>query len=430
MLDLIAKKYKDQFSKDCIEINTIYFESLYKKFQNKETLDIVMFDGKNDSHVIPLPIATKEDLKHVTIQDYEDLPESVSKKLQDYTLNICKMQAGLGTSVERLDLLEKYSDRKTLGAKGTDLFVEYQGQMLSIAEIQLLYAEDKLKQKQIGHIKFVNLVNSETAYAVDEIWDKKHPFKDQTYAEVFSSPDLSREENIHQLMMPTINSNKELTFEREAPAGHAFLGFYQLVNLFRCNNVPSEITCIGNGEDLKSNPDPKILSWLVENNIPLVMITTTKLEKDKKGGQLALVKENAPYMAIVEKAQAEKADQLEYFQELGLRQSDNRSLFNTNIVLINKKALKEFFNKYLDVSESEFLDILTPDLIKNKKEQDGKEFIQLEGAIGSTLLNLDKYFRVKFEKDLVHFLNLAPENREKFFLPIKKREDFDGIYNS
>ncbi len=217
MLDLIAKKYKDQFSKDCIEINTIYFESLYKKFQNKETLDIVMFDGKNDSHVIPLPIATKEDLTHVTIQDYEELPESVSKKLQDYTLNICKMQAGLGTSVERLDLLEKYSDRKTLGAKGTDLFVEYQGQMLSIAEIQLLYAEEKLKQKQIGHIKFVNLVNSETAYAVDEIWDKKHPFKEQTYAEVFSSPGLSREDNIHQLMMPTINSKKELTFEREAP---------------------------------------------------------------------------------------------------------------------------------------------------------------------------------------------------------------------
>ena len=143
-----------------------------------------------------------------------------------------------------------------------------------------------------------------------------------------------------------------------------------------------------------------------------------------------MVKENAPYMAIVEKAQAEKADQLEYFQELGLRESDNRSLFNTNIVLINKKALKEFFNKYLDVSESEFLEILAPDLIKNKKEQHGKEFIQLEGAIGSTLLNLDKYFRVKFDKDLVHFLNLAPENREKFFLPIKKREDFDGIYNS
>ena len=428
MQKLILKKYSNNYSTDCIEINTIYFESLLKKYRKNELIDLVMFDGSNDSNVIPLPIATKADLKHISICDYEALEDVISSKLQDYTLNICKMQAGLGTSVERLDLLEKYSDRKTLGSKGTDLFVEYEGKMLSIAEIQLLYAEKKLEQKEIGKIKFVNLVNSETAYAVDALWDKKHPFKNLMYKEVFNTERLHREENIYQLMMPTINNNGDLSFDREAPAGHAFLGFYQLVKLFRLDNAPNEITCIGNGEDLKSNPDPKILSWIVENDIPIVMVTTTKLDKDKKGGQLAIVHADAPYVTIVEKAQAEKANQLDYFQELGLRENDQRSLFNTNIVLINKKALKDIFNRCLSVDEAKFLEILTPDLIKNIKEQDGQEFIQLEGAIGSTLLNLDKYFREEFKKPVVHFLNLSPENREDFFLPIKTRQDFEDIY--
>ncbi len=430
MLDIISKKYKDNFSSECIEINTKYFECLLRKYKTGESKDITMFDGNNNSPVIPLAIASKEDMQFVSITDYESLPNAISQELQFYTLNICKMQAGLGTSVERQDLLNLYSTRKTLGSKGTDLFIDYKGKMLSIAEIQLLYAEKKLEQKEIGKIKFVNLVNSETAYAVDALWDKKHPFKDQTYAQVFDNEKLIRQENIHQLMMPTIDSSGELTFKREAPAGHAFLGFYQLVNLFGCSDIPREITCIGNGEDLKSNPDPKMLSWMVENNIPIAMITTTKLAKDKKGGQLAVVHEEAPYLSIVEKAQAEKANQLEYFQELGLRDSDNRSYFNTNIVLINKKALKDLFENFLNVTESEFYDILSPDLIRNIKEQDSKEYIQLEGAIGSTLLNLDKYFRKNFDLKVVYFLNLSPENRENFFLPIKRREDFNEIYGT
>ena len=103
-------------------------------------------------------------------------------------------------------------------------------------------------------------------------------------------------------------------------------------------------------------------------------------------------------------------------------------MFNTNVVLINKRVLKQRFKEFLIISSGEFEKIISPELIKNTKEQNGKSFVQLEGAIGSTLLNLDKYFRMNFNEGLVHFLNLAPENREKFFLPIKKRADFDEIY--
>lgn len=429
--ELIEERYKSTVSEHCLEINISYFSSLYKKYTENQSVDIVMSDGRNGAACYPFPILEKETLLALPIQDYEALTYNSSSKLKDFTLEICKMQAGLGTSVKRDDLLKKYTNRSELGAKGTDLFINYQGQVASIAEVQLLLAEEFVSNDIVGKVRFKNLVNSETKKAVEDIWNLKHPkVRDKTYKEIFSSDKLQATESINQLMMPTLNDVGEITFEREAPGGHAFLGFNELIELFEMDSIPNEITCIGNGEDLRSNPDQKILTWMVEEEVPIVMITTTKLEKDKKGGQIALVnnEDGSSYVTIVEKAQAEKANQLSYFENLGLREGDKRSLFNTNIVLFNKKILKEKFNKYLNVQKEDFYKILAPDLIKNVKEQNGKKFTQLEGAIGSTLLNLDKYFRLNHDQALVHFLNLAPENREKFFLPIKKRSDFDEIY--
>jgi len=183
---------------------------------------------------------------------------------------------------------------------------------------------------------------------------------------------------------------------------------------------------IGNGEDLNSTPDNKILSWVVEKEIPLTMITTTKLEKDKKGGQISVVTGDVDYVTIIEKAQAEKANQLSYFEQLGLRKKDQKSLFNTNIVVINARALKDKLNK-LDIGQDQFSQIISPDLIKNNKTQNGKTYTQLEGAIGSTMLNLDKYFRLNLGESILSFLNLDPVTREKFFIPIKMIEDFHEL---
>jgi hypothetical protein len=430
LVEKIEKFYNSFSDEKSKEINVLYFKSLYEKFRNHESIDIILNEpGLNDSPVIPFPVASEEELSLVTVQDYEGLSLTISKNLKEYELCICKMQAGLGTSVKRDDLIAKFTDRSELGSKGTDLFINYDGKTLSIAEVQLLLAEKRKDEGVFKSISFQNLLNSETENAVNSIWENQHPIKNSTYNKIFKQNGLSRKKEINQLMMPTIDENKSITFDRVAPAGHAFLGFYEILELFRSDNTANEILVIGNGEDLKSTPDNKILSWVAENEIPLIMMTTTKLNKDKKGGQLAVVNENKPYITIVEKAQAERANQLELFEELGLRSDDKRSLFNTNIVIVNKKALKEIFNQKLDLPEEEFIKIISPDLIKNIKEQDGKKFTQLEGAIGSTILNLDKYFRQSHSTPLVSFLNLAPESRETFFMPIKKREDFDQIYN-
>ena len=401
-----------------MDFNQEYYNSLYKKFNSNDSLDLSIFhaDDNSESNIFPLALlADAEIAKDVNVVDYNELTVNRSL-LEDVSLRLVKMHAGLGSSVKRVDLLKKWVGRNELGSKGTDLYIELNNKYVSLAELQLKQVEILNDKNLYKSVKIQNLVNDETVEQVDAIVSN---YKDK----------IKVLENIIQEKMPTINEGGEKTTERVAPAGHAFLGFYLLSNLMLENSVEKELIVIGNGEDLNSTVDEKISSWVFENDIPIVMITTTKLEKDKKGGQISLVKnEENNFVTIIEKAQAEKANQLSYFEEIGLREKDNKSLFNTNIVLINSKALKKKLDSLKEkVSIDEFKDIISPDLIKNVKEQDGKKFTQLEGAIGSTLLNLDKFFRLNCDDQLISFLNLDEKAREQFFIPIKKIEDFNDI---
>lgn len=412
------------------DINQLYFNTLFEKSKKATAKSLVLSQPERDidSKVLPLAICNDEDLESIQLQNYNELSDLVCDELFDYTYAILKMQAGLGTSVKRDDLIKSVEGREALGAKGTDLYFEIDGKLSSIAEIQLKQAMGLTKQTPYAKIKYINLVNDETESAVESIWDRT--VGEKTYRDLFNdSEKLEIGETYFQKKMPTLDEAGELTQERLAPAGHGFVGFLEVLNVFN-NEETHEVVAIGNGEDLSSTPDLKIINWVVEKNIPVVMITTTKTEADKKGGQISIVKnEGTPdFVTIVEKAQAEAANQLAYFEELGLRASDRESLFNTNIVVINKKALKEKFTEYLDdMSAEHFVQSFAPDVIKNVKEQDGKKFTQLESALGSVMLNLDQFFRKNHNTSVVSFLNLSPNERELFFMPIKKREDYEEI---
>jgi len=403
-----------------LDLNEIYFKLLLDKYKKNESQSLVINEpGKKESNIICLPIATKSDLESIDIQKYEDLSEEISLELKNYNYTLIKMQAGLGSSVKRDDLISKLQGRTKLGSKGTDLFFKVEGEYKSIAEIQVLQANALSKKNIYKRVNYQNLVNDETHEIV---------CKSSNLVSLGDSCSLKKE--YFQEKMPTLNKDGELTFERVAPAGHGFLGICEIVNIFE-NDVDAEIVAIGNGEDLSSTPDPKITGWVVDNNIPIAMITTTKTPLDTKGGQISIVKgkDNAcSTVTIVEKAQAEESGQLEYFEQLGLRDGDQESLFNTNIVLINKKALKKKFETHISgLSLKEFLDKFSPDVIRNTKEQDGQFFTQLESALGSVVLNLDKLFRQEFHTPLVSFLNLGVESRKDFFMPIKKRDDYEEI---
>jgi len=403
------------------DLNQIYFDMLLEKSKVKNDKNLILHEPEKniDSHIICIPIATDEDLESITIKKYESLSNTLNEKLSDFTYTLIKMQAGLGSSVKRGDLIELVEDRSELGAKGTDLYFEVDNNLEPIAKIQLMQANRLSESNIFKKIKYKNLVNEETEIAVNEI--------SKTFN---TSSSLEIEDSYFQKKMPTLDESGNLTNDRMAPAGHGFIGVATIVETF-LNKSENEVVAIGNGEDLGSTPDIKTINWVIENNLPIVMITTTKTIQDKKGGQISIVKAKPDYITIVEKAQAEASNQLEYFEQLGLRENDRESLFNTNIVIINKKALKEKFDEFiLDYTQGEFLASFAPDVIFNKKLQDGKEFTQLESALGSVVLNLDKFFRQNFETPLVSFLNLNPEDRKAFFMPIKKREDYEEIISN
>ena len=227
-----------------------------------------------------------------------------------------------------------------------------------------------------------------------------------------------------QKKMPTLTESGDLTYDRLAPAGHGFVGFTEIMRSVETDS--NEIICIGNGEDLNSTPDLKVLSHIIRNNIPVTMITTTKTKADLKGGQLALKREDGKdVLTIIEKAQAEESGQLEYFENLGLREGDLQGLFNTNMAIINSKALRKSFQN-LGVSKNDFIEGISPDVIKNKKEENGRFFTQLEAALGSVLLNMNQFFVKSMGKQVLHICNVSEENRYKFFLPIKSRADYNS----
>jgi len=410
------------------DLNKTYF-NLLKQNLGKKIAPISLFDPDHrpDGNAIPYSTAEKSGLEEFNVTEYDQI-KNIEHHGQKINLNIIKMQAGLGSSVKRDDIVQKYARRTSLGAKGTDLFFELDGKFRSVSELQLIQAINLEQEDAIGSVTYTNLVNEETNDVVNEDWEKS--FNGKSFDQIFKdSQKLHRGEEIFQKKMPTIDENGELTTERMAPAGHGFVGVSELIKVFKYEN-PNQVTVIGNGEDLNSTPELPLLQWVVESDTPVVMITTSKTKDDLKGGQISLLKDGGKnYLTIVEKAQAEESGQLNYFEELGLRNSDRKALFNTNVVVINEAALKKKLGLVENLSLEDFLQEIAPDVISNKKIQNGKTFTQLESALGSVVLNLDAFFRREYNEKIVSIVNVAESDRENFFIPIKKREDYDKLLN-
>ncbi|WP_412471020.1 UTP--glucose-1-phosphate uridylyltransferase [Halobacteriovorax sp. RT-2-4] len=387
-----------EFIKNSIELE--YFEGLLSQL-NERAEQLTIATPDNDTGVYPTAIAPRKLLRdELPFHSYEDIKQRYStKEIVDCTLWLRKMHGGLGSSLDRSDYLKKYG-RTTPGSKSTDLYLETKEfGAISLAEAQIIQASKKTSS--FKKVVLQDLVNNEVKPILDVLWKKHTSLLNESF---------TRLEPVVQQKLPTIK-NGELTTEHLAPAGHGIFGY----EVFKGPRPEGDnlIACIGNGEDLSSTPDRAIVNWMLTENIPVVMVTTTKTERDMKGGQIALKTEgDKTYLTIIEKAQAEQAGQLEYFEKLGLREEDDDAFFNTNLVLVNFNAVKDY-------------KIALPDLIKNQKG----EFLQLEGAMGSVLLNSDRLARL-IDKKFVHILNVNRENRGKFFNPIKSKDDFEYIISN
>jgi hypothetical protein len=427
------------------DLNFAYFEGLLHSHFNllKPSLK-PLAEKPTDSladFYFSTAVASKELMQELPLQSYHELLDTQNTaSAKSCALWIKKMQAGTGSSMTRNSYLAREKNialnEVKIGAKGTDLYTNYNDQKISLAEAQILQSFADVKQKLFGQIVLQDIVSEETSSSIKSLWGKKFPGKTHSYmAELQNIPDLNHNGVIRQSYLPTFNTDNQLSLNRMAPGGHGLFGVESILaalNSDICPQTPhSLISSVGNGEDLSSTPDVHMVAWMKDKQVPLAMVTTTKTHLDVKGGQVALYQEEGKvFIGMVEKAQAEENDQLDLFETLGLRPDDAECFFNTNMVLVNYEILTPKLQKLKDiVGEKKILQAISPDLIRNKKSQidmDGetRTYTQLEGAMGSAILNLDKLWRQEMSEPLVHILNVETEYRTRFFCPIKSAFDY------
>lgn len=422
-------------------LNTNYFLALLSKYRNKSAGGAIKLyepgvDISAQNVVYPTASAPEQMMKHFPVQSYQAIREKQRSDVlfhaKSADLYIAKMQAGTGSSIVRNNYLARTKgidlDKVRIGAKGTDLLIPNSSHKneISIAEAQILQATKSDEGNDYGTIHWIDLMSPETETSIQNIWKNLDP-KD--------ARKIKRETPIMQYNVPTLNTDGQPTLNRMAPAGHGLFAFSALKTVLSEKNPKNKILVISNGEDLSGSPDPYIVGYMKKNKIPILMITTDKTEIDLKGGQIAVATEikngkAIPFVTIVEHAQADAAQQKKLFESLGLRDGDRKAAFNTNMVLINYEALAPLLKaEVAKVGEEKFFDEIGPSLIENwktQKDKDGVErkYLQLEGAMGSMILNLDRYFRINTGKPVVGFVNIERNFRTQFFAPIKTAFDY------
>lgn len=436
-------------------LNQRYFDLLSSKESKHSSPYKIAASAKAESGATAYStaIAPKELLQKLPTTAYESLGDpayiGLAKKA---TVIRKKMFAGIGSSIERRTHLQKHRKNSSgeLGAKGTDLYIPIvhpkdpsRKAMVSFAEVQLLQGILAAEKKSFKKVVFEDLVSSETKKSLEEVWDLPCLLDPtRTYREyVASHASLSVGKTIVQANLPTLTEEGKPSLNRLAPGGHGFFGFEILQNLLSISKIEENtLSFLSNGEDLSAQPDAQVIGWMMEQKIPICMVVTEKTEIDKKGGQLATVVEpgGETYVTLIETAQAKAGGQLPLFEELGLsiKTGHQVAYFNTNLALFNESLLKEKIGALREkVGDQALWEALTPDVIHNWKEQvdkDGvkRKYLQLEGAMGSVLLNLDRLSRKVTGETLVHFLLISKAERSRFFAPVKTAFDLFLQYYS
>ncbi|MCF7874224.1 MAG: UTP--glucose-1-phosphate uridylyltransferase [Candidatus Omnitrophica bacterium] len=446
--------------------DVLYLYALYQKFwQDDKELKI----GHN---FVPSAFLNgSQRAKELNVVGYDQIRKdsSLDKFAKEVTLVCNPMDGGLGSSLQRLSYLKKIwkkierKGKPHLGAKGEDLYFDIKindsNQKISVTEIKYLQAIQAASF--YNKIIIQELVNKETIDSINEFLDDTINFWDRvdnskqnkkvTYRKLIAKNkkiDLA-DEMIVQAALPTIDKEtNRLNIKRVAPGGHGQLGSMALGKAAKTELSASKnlIRAIYNGDGPNNFPDQRIVGFMAKNKIPIAMVTSTKTPIDQKGGQigLELTKDEKKRPQILELAQAEEQGQRDIFRKIGIKGFNeavygkaDKQYFNTNIALINYSVVSPFLKDlYALVGPKDFSKIISPDLIKNEKNQNNKAYIQLEGALASALLNLAAFIKTTEDKKIVHLkkqhkiddflviINIDKNRRTKFFTPIKYAWDF------
>ena len=306
----------------------------YVEWQNVEKLSV------GDRRLIPYEQAIRT-LKEPRVRDLSDLA-------------VIKLNGGLGTSMG-LDL------PKTL------LKVTQEETFLSIILGQL--QEAKKRSGSAVPLVFMNSYNTDS--------DTKAALKIlESKAEGIPILHMSQGTFLRVKAVGDVEPlSKNSGNERFSPPGHGDV--YQTLKdsgiLDELIKSGKKFAFISNGDNLGATPDPAILAYLHEQNIPFLLEVTQRTEMDRKGGTVCLNKGSGDRLLLLEIANVDSSHQGD-FQDI-----QQFPVFNTNNLWINLEALNHRLAK----------GPLSMDLIVNPKEvPDGDQkvkVVQFEQAMGSAV---------------------------------------------
>lgn len=165
-----------------------------------------------------------------------------------------------------------------------------------------------------------------------------------------------------------------------------------------------EYAFISNADNLGATVSRKILSYLINNDIPFLMEVADRTGADRKGGHLALSRNDNRIgnesLLLREIAQCPEAD-MDAFQNIS-----RHKYFNTNSIWLNLKHLQDV----LDTNNS----VMPLPLIRNLKNLDPNDptsprVFQLETAMGAAISCFPRSAAIR-----------VPRTR---FAPVKKTDD-------
>lgn len=392
---------------------------------------------------------------------------SYGEGAKDVTVIAHEMNAGIGTSTIRDKYLARIGPQvgrgsnPIKGAKATDLYTSLPTrrghEWVPTTEIKL----NRVLQEQ-GYYKQVVLrpvINQQSKPSIDMLFDQpmfesrlQPEHLARTYREyIHASEKVSIGPYVQQYDLPNVDTRTgQLTTERMAPGSHgqvAFAILHEMTSAPPIDPQAKAVRVIFNGDGINNFFSPQMVQFTAEE-AGVVMVTTQRLKADIKGGIIGGEQlENGMIVPqILERAQAEEVGQLAAFNALGVddaqlsellpadiatRHTSGEQYFNTNTALLNDTLLRQFFHRVkAEMGEPLLYQAMMPDLMHNPKGN----FQQLEGAMGSVLLNLNRFVtldptanriwqEISKGKPFLRFINVDAEERDEYFTGTKYSPD-------
>lgn len=306
------------------------------------------------------------DARALVSHDSLPAPKETRKALAK--LAVCKLNGGLGTS---------------MGCSG--------------AKSLIVVKEGKTFLELI--VEQLSEINEEHGVSVPVIFMNSFYTHEETQKVITAHPSGVDIHCFQQNKFPRLRKDDdsplvEREFGGEAwyPPGHGDL-YYCLQHqeiLDKLLHEGREVLFVSNADNLGAVIDMRILSYMLEKDIPFLMEVTEKTPADVKGGTLYL---DDGLLRLLEVARVPE-DRLDEFYSL-----EKFKIFNTNNIWINLVHLKKkLAHGALDL-----------EVIANQKTVAGVDIVQLETAVGSALDHFPG------AKGLL-------VGRERF-LPVKKTDD-------